>query len=238
MTTKTTERIISVMAGNPKVEALADGSIKLEPHLEAFEAALRLASETRERIGKIYVTFDHIGRFNKSFLRKDIPRESKKKPSLADCVPEIAETYRPLADRYGVMLENIGILTEEYARAIIRRLYPSIALPFRGVAASMTQVLCEKECSIGEKNNEEPEDKLRISCKGIVAAVIECLARHGDDIHLFWEYDPVRCKPFTITGGTILAEKIFPLHGKRLTSTMIFPMQDGSSRPITTSHVM
>lgn len=238
MTAGTIERKISIMAGNPKVEVLADGSIKLEPHLEAFETALRLVSETREKIGKIYITFDHIGRFNKNFLRKGISRENKKKPSLADCVPEITETYRPLADRHGVVLEDIEILTEEYVRAIMRSLYSSIASPFRGVAGSMVQPLCEKECRVGEKNDEEPEDKLRISCKGIVAAIIERLARHSDDIHLFWEYDPVRCKPFTITGGAVLAEKIFPLHGKRFTNTMIFPMHNGRSKPITTSHIM
>lgn len=238
MTTETTERTISIMAGNPKVEVLADGSIKLEPHLEAFETALRLVSETREKIGKIYITFDHIGRFYKNFLRKDISRESKKRPSLADCVPEITETYRSLANRYGVELEDIEILTEEYARAVMRSLHPSIAPSFRGVAGSMTQVLCEKECRVGERSDEEPEDTLRISCKGIVAAIIERLAHHGDDIHLFWEYDPVRCKPFTITGGIILAEKIFPLDGKRVTNTIIFRMRDGRNKPITTSHIM
>lgn len=234
MTIETNERMISVMAGNPKVEAFTDGSIKLEPQLEAFEAALRLVSETREKIGKIYVTFDHIGRFNKSFIRKDVSREGKRKPSLADCIPEITETYRPLTDSYGVMMENIGILTEEYARVVMRSLHPSITSPLRGVAGSMTQVLCEKECRVGEKIDEELEDKLRISCKGIVAAIIEHLARHGSDIHLFWEYDPVRCKPFTITGGIILAEKIFPLDGKRITSTMIFRMGDGSTKSVTT----
>ncbi|MCX6733837.1 MAG: hypothetical protein NTX63_03405 [Candidatus Peregrinibacteria bacterium] len=234
MTTETTERTISIMAGNPKVEALADGRIMLDSHLEAFEAALHLISETREKIGKIYIMFDHIGRFNKSFLRKDISRKGKEKPSLADCIPEIAETYRPLADRYDVMLENVEILTEEYVRAVMRKAHPSLEAPFRGVAGSMTQPLCEKECRVGEKPDEETEDILKISCKGIVAEVIELLARHGGDIHLFWEYNPVRCKPFTITGGIVLAEKIFPLDGKRITSTMIFRMRDGSTKSITT----
>lgn len=234
MTTATPERTISIMAGNPRVEVHGDGSIVLDPHLEAFDAALRLATETRDHIGGIYVAFDHIGRFRDHFVRSDISARSRRKPILSDCVPEITEIYRPLADRHGIPLENIGIITEESARVIMLALHPTLASPFDRIAGSMARTICEKECRIGEKVDEEPEDRLRITCKGITAAIIERLARHGDDIHLFWEYDPVRCKPFTITGGIILAEKIFPLHGKRVTNTMIFRMQDGSSRSITT----
>ena len=179
--------MLSIMAGNPKVEIRKNGRIKIDPQLTAFEAALHLASERREQIGRIYVAFDHTGQFRDHFLRKNISQEE---PSLADCMTGITDTYRPIAEKYETSLDDIGIITEEYARATMLALQPTLAFPFNRVAGVMTKPLCEKECHPGEQI-EEPDDRVKITCKGITAAIIERLARKGDDIELFWEFNRV-----------------------------------------------
>lgn len=193
---------LSILAGNPKVE-LIDGQVQIDPQLPAFEEAMKVAQESRDRIAKIAVAFDHKALFRNQFVGSDLSNRRLKHLRLADLKPEIKSAYEETATRYGVDLSEISVISEDICRAKVVQ-----QTGYKINSADMSGFAFTER---GQKCTEEACDKsdLKVNCRGITAAIIHTLSKGADEIQTFWVYDPVRVKPETISQGTVLAGDIF-----------------------------
>ncbi len=199
---------ISILAGNPRVNRLEDGSIQIEPQMVAFEEALKIAKSCREKASKIVVLFDHAGIFKKQFVDPSVSRRKRDHLKLADLVPEIREVYKVKAAEYGVKLQDISVLTEDLCRLDILGRELSLEAQHRFMSPSMT---CKRRsCVLDEDVNDDEKPDLKVNCTGIAAATISYLAKlmdANDQITTCWEFDPVRAKPGVLSAGIEFAKE-------------------------------
>ncbi|MEK9166969.1 MAG: hypothetical protein AAB836_01565 [Patescibacteria group bacterium] len=197
---------LSILAGNPKVE-LIEGQVQIDPQLPAFEEAMKLAQECRDRIAKIAIAFDHKALFRNQFVGYELSNRRMKHLRLADLKPEIVSVYEEAAADYGVNLSGISVISEDICRAKV--------VQQTGYKINPTDMSGFAFTERGQKCNEEACDKsddksdLKVNCRGITAAIIHSLSKDTDEIQTFWVYDPVRVKPETISQGTVLARDLF-----------------------------
>lgn len=193
---------LSILAGNPKVE-LIDGQVQIDPQLPAFEEAMKVAQECRDRIAKIAVAFDHQSLFRNQFVGSELSNRRMKHLRLSDLKSEITSAYEETATRYGIDLSTISVISEDICRAKVVQ-----QTGYKINPADMSGFAFAER---GQKCTEDACDKsdLKVNCRGITAAIIHSLSKGADEIQTFWAYDPVRVKPETISQGTVLAGDLF-----------------------------
>lgn len=196
---------ISILAGNPKVE-LIDGQIKVEPQIAAFEEAMKVVVNCRERIAKIGVAFDHTGLFRNQFVDPDQKLSNKKLRhlKLSYLRPEIREIYQATAEKYGVNLSDISVISEDVCRA---RVVNKLSGKINPDVFVERNIGCNGDACVLPETAEKSDFK--VNCRGIAAAIIDTLAKDADEVRTYWVFDPVRVKPATITQGTELAKTVF-----------------------------
>lgn len=229
MNSTTSEKHIVVLAGNPLVGILEDGSLRHEPHLLAFEEAMKFVAQIRDQVSKIYIAFDHAGSFD-PFVRDGTSVRKRKKPVLASLLPEIADAYAPIAHANGISIEDISVITESSARMAMLQMEPDLPPSLRHFIGRKSPTMCNKEtCRIDE---DEDDEKMRISCSAITAEIIRRMTTHGDRLETFWEFDPVRCRPGVIFSGAELAksmsEALRIMHEVRIHQRLLLRRPDGT----------
>lgn len=196
---------ISILAGNPKVE-LIDGQVKIDPQIAAFEEAMKVVANCRERIAKIGIAFDHIGLFRSQFVdpTQNLSNKKLRHLRLSYLKPEIREIYQVTAEKYGVQLNEISVISEDVCRA---RVVNKLAGKINPDVFVERNVGCNGDaCALPE--TDEKSD-FKVNCRGITAAIIDSLAKDADEVKTFWVFDPLRVKPAIITQGTELARIVF-----------------------------
>ncbi len=196
------EMKLSILAGNPKVD-IVDDKIEIDPQFAAFEEAMKVAQECRDRIAKIGIAFDHKGLFRDQFVRAGLSNRRLKHLRLSDLEPGITSVYEKTASRYGVDLSDISVISEDICRAkvVAQTGYKINPADMSGFAFTERSQKCTDEaCN---------KSDLKVNCRGITAAIIHSLSKGADEIQTFWVYDPIRVKPETISMGTKLVEDLF-----------------------------
>lgn len=212
----------NILAGNPLVD-IRGGTLYIDPQLRAFEDAMKYVKSNRSDVGRIYIGFDHLGIFRENFVNPKLELSGRqlKKPNLSMLLPEITSVYRPITEQYGVELADIRVMTEEQCRMTMLQLAerePEIGsnnLMFNYSRRSCQDVGgCEISSSdIGAANMDDAPEKLRVTCKGILAEFMRRCGKNGADVQAFIEYDQRRAMLSTITTGTELAKKVLKVRG-------------------------
>lgn len=199
---------IAIMAGNPKVEMVGD-KVVLDSQLPAFEMAMKLVKECRERVAKIAIVFDHPGIFREKFFDESVQFPSNKakyraKKHLKLCLVhrEIRKVYEPVAEDYGVSLEEISVYSKDIIRAVIEQ--------------------------------QTPHHK--VNCRRVGASIIEKLSKYGDEIHTYWVYDGGRVQTAVISDGTEFAYTTLGVE-KPVKQNIIYPLPDGRKYVVTTDFI-
>ena len=208
-------RNIVVLLGNPRAE-LIENRAHLDPQLIAFESGLRFAASRRNCISKYYIAFDHRGIFEQQFIdpRLAIPRTGRKsRIFLSYLLPEIRDVYLLLATQYDTPLAAVSVITEAQSRMEALRL-----------ADPNDSRLIGRGCETDDGTHAYHLDHPRVTCTGILAADIHRLARHGQVIVAFWEFNKERCNPLKIHNATIIAQGSFTLP-HHITHFIIHPEQ-------------
>jgi hypothetical protein len=188
---------------------LIEGRVKVDAQLEAFEEAMKVIADSRGRISKIGIAFDHIGLFREQFVDPTLGLKNRrlKYLKLSDLKPEIREAYENTATKYGVTLKEISVISEDICRAkVVNKLGMNID---RDVFVERNIQCNGESCNLPETTEKSD---FKVNCRGITAAIIDSLAKDADEIKTFWVYDSVRVKPATITQGTELSRKIFEVN--------------------------
>ncbi len=222
---------IAILAGNPRVGLDKNGGLLIDPQLEAFEEALKIAADCRDQIAKIVVLFDHRRGFKKRFVDETLEFASKKQKKkafdhlkMSHLLPEIRNVYEGLAQKYGVALDQINVLSEDMCRLeIFKRMEGNQEL--KKFATNKREQVCtgEKSCSVGGScgssdweedvdDQEVPELRPeRVSCPGIAAAAISYLAKglnQDDKIITCWQYDQNRVNSRNVIVGSQIARNL------------------------------
>jgi len=109
----------AIFAGNSRAQVGDDGSVRVEPQLQAFKAALKLAQDTQSNHGirpRISIAFDHQGVFRLQFLAEGLTNSQKRNPRLAHLDRRIVAVFAAAAEEHGVPLEEIRVIHEDSAR--------------------------------------------------------------------------------------------------------------------------
>lgn len=248
---------IAILAGNPRVGLDKKGDLLIDPQLEAFEEALKIAADCRDQVAKIVILFDHRRVFKKRFVDATLEFPSKKQKKrafdhlkLSHLLPQIRRVYEEAAQKYGVELNQINVLSEDLCRLdIFRRMEASVEL--RKLATSEREQMYsrEKSCSaeggcVGSDWEEDVDDQEipelsseRISCPGIAAAAIAYLAKglkQDDKIITCWQYDKRRVNSRNVIVGTQMARHLLGVDNPIEVRYVHWPVAaDGTLAPAT-----
>lgn len=234
---------VAFLAGNPRVTKLPDGTIDIDPQLEAFDECLKIVAACRERVAGIYIAFDHIGKFRNSFLdttnpSKPLTKREKTKPRMSNLAPEIRAHYEPIAAKYGIALDNIHVITEEWCR--LAMFEEAKTSDLRNLFTSTGKSKCQKGICATEEiiNDENNDQRTRINCRGITAAIFKRLIENATCVEAVWKFDKLRCKPDVLLSGIILAKQLWnAAETATITNHILFPKPNGKdyrmiSKPI------
>lgn len=199
---------VVVMAGNPRLENTKEG-LQVDVQPAATAAAFGFIKNNRERVARVYLAFDHTGSFIEQFAdsTQKISNRRLKHLRLDMLIPQIQIFYRELCEEFQIPLNSIHIISEDQCRAG--------ALNSRHIASRHRNPLCgdtERFC-----------DTDRINCSEITAEIINRMARHGDQLELYWELNAVRCRPAVIKKGTQLAKDIYHLDNIPVRHSFVSP---------------
>lgn len=215
---------VSFLAGNSRVERLEDGTIKIQPELAAFQAALERARQIHpERLGTVAVAFDHRGIFRKQFLVTGLSNKEKRNPHLHQIHPAIRAVFAPVAEAARFRLDRVMVIHEDSARSHLDFLYRTNRLPDheKPHIFDRYEYSCEKEAKIcGVPGESGP----RLGCAAITwqyywkasgevgGPLPQLAASPAQPDHLlevFIEQDPW-CQPEAYTSGVLIAQRLGP----------------------------
>ncbi len=190
----TSNQKLSILAGNPLFDDKQGHSRENEYQLDAFRKAIELASEVQDRIARVYVAFDHVGRYER-FLKPDIPARRRKRPRLADLKDSIHDQYSPFLLDTGLSTEDIYLIPEAQARLHMLEL-------------SRNNRDLRQITNFEAEESNEPCNMVGINCRGIVAEMLRRPLNHGDMLEAFIEHEPERCRVGTFQAAADIVRNV------------------------------